>query len=244
MIPFLQARNYTSVPRGRQIDYIVIHTMESPEKPNTAEAVAQWFHGSTAPQVSAHYCLDSDSIVQCVALRDVAWCAPGVNHNGIHFEHAGYASQSGRQWQDVYSQEMLRRSAELASYLCQRFEIPVKFIDADGLRAGRRGITTHAAASLAFGGSDHWDPGPNFPMNQYLSLIRLANIEKPDPEGKPWPIPVPTWFWAWAEWRLSGRAKGEPRPASASAIIAKDGRIPDWAWRRLDALIAGRKKGS
>jgi len=38
-IPFVQARNFT---RGRssQIDVLVIHTMESPEKPNTAEDVA------------------------------------------------------------------------------------------------------------------------------------------------------------------------------------------------------------
>ena len=46
-IPFVQARNYT---RGRSnpIDVIVIHTMESPEKPDTAESVANWFAGSTA----------------------------------------------------------------------------------------------------------------------------------------------------------------------------------------------------
>jgi hypothetical protein len=52
-IPFVQARNYT---RGRSnpIDVIVVHTMESPEKPDTAESVAAWFAGSTAPQASAH----------------------------------------------------------------------------------------------------------------------------------------------------------------------------------------------
>ena len=89
---FVQARNYT---RGRSnaIDVLVIHTMESPEKPDTAESVANWFGGATAPEASAHYCIDSDSIVQCVHDEDVAWHAPGANHNGLGFEHAGRAAQ-------------------------------------------------------------------------------------------------------------------------------------------------------
>ena len=57
------------------IDVLVIHTMESPEKPDTAESVANWFSGSTAPQASAHYCIDGNSIVQCVHDDDVAWHA-------------------------------------------------------------------------------------------------------------------------------------------------------------------------
>ena len=50
-IPFVQARNYT---RGRSnaIDLLVIHTMEAPEKPTTAENVANWFAGSSAPQAT------------------------------------------------------------------------------------------------------------------------------------------------------------------------------------------------
>ena len=89
-IPFVQARNYT---RGRSnpIDVIVIHTMESPEKPDTAESVAAWFAAATAPQASAHYCIDANSIVECVRDTDVAWHAPGANHNGL-----GRARRTGR----------------------------------------------------------------------------------------------------------------------------------------------------
>src|SRR3982750_3889302 len=92
-IPFVQARNFTR-GRSNHIDVLVIHTMESPEKPDTAESVANWFAGSTAPQASAHYCIDANSVVQCVQDGDVAWHAPGANHNGIGFEHAGRAAQT------------------------------------------------------------------------------------------------------------------------------------------------------
>ena len=92
-IPFVQAKNFTQGP-SNAIDVLVIHTMESPEKPDTAESVAHWFAGSTAPQASAHYCIDDNSIVQCVHDADVAWHAPGANHNGLGFEHAGRAAQT------------------------------------------------------------------------------------------------------------------------------------------------------
>ena len=85
-IPFVQARNFTK-GRSNKIDVLVIHTMETPENHDTAESVSNWFAGSSAPRASAHYCIDDNSIVQCVHDADVAWHAPGANHNGLGFEH-------------------------------------------------------------------------------------------------------------------------------------------------------------
>src|SRR5207247_242561 len=122
-IPFIQARNYT---RGRSnpIDVLVIHTMESPEKPDTAESVAHWFAGSTAPQASAHYCIDNNSTVQCVRDTDVAWHAPGANHNGLGFEHAGRAAQTPAEWKDPYSTQLLEVSAQIVAEKCKEYGIP------------------------------------------------------------------------------------------------------------------------
>src|SRR5580765_5605799 len=126
-IAFIQARNYTK-GRTHNIDLLVIHTMESPEKPDTAEAVANWFAGATAPQASAHYCIDNNSIVQCDKDTDVAWHAPGANHNGLGFEHAGRAAQSAADWSDDYSDTMLRLSAELIARKCTEYGIPAVFL--------------------------------------------------------------------------------------------------------------------
>ena len=159
---------------GRQIDLIVIHTMEMDEKGETAENCAEWFRNPTA-KVSAHYCVDADTIVQCVRDQDVGWHAPGANHDGIGIEHAGRAKQTGRDWSDAYSAAMLDRSAALVADLCRTYKIPVTWLYAADLKAGKRGITTHKAVSDAFKRGTHWDPGTGFPVEGYLALVR-ANL--------------------------------------------------------------------
>lgn len=170
---FVQATNYTAANR-KAVDLIVIHTMEAAEKPNTAENVAAWFASANAPKASAHFCVDSDSTVQCVSEEDVAWHAPGANHNGIGIEHAGYAKQTGNEWADEYSTRMLERSAKLCAELCKRWNIPLKRVGPTDLRAGgARGICGHVDVSKAFGKSTHYDPGVSFPWDRYLKLIEL-----------------------------------------------------------------------
>jgi N-acetyl-anhydromuramyl-L-alanine amidase AmpD len=154
--------------------WIVLHSMEAPEKGDTAESVAQWFGGlrGAAPEASAHYCVDNDSIVECLAAELVAWHAPGANQLGIGIEHAGFAKQTREQWLDAYGRAMLALSAKLTAALCQHFQIPVEYVDADDLRHQLTGITTHQQVSVAFGKSTHSDPGPAFPMRDYLDLVR------------------------------------------------------------------------
>ena len=178
---------------GRRIDLIVVHTMEMDEKGETAENCAQWFRNPGA-KVSAHYCIDANSIVQCVRDQDVAWAAPGANSDGIQIEHAGRAKQSGRDWSDAYSTAMLERSAQLVADLCARYEIPVTWLYAADLVAGKRGITTHDAVSKAFKRGSHWDPGTGFPVERYLSLVR-ARLGRAAPavaEAKPLKADPPT----------------------------------------------------
>jgi N-acetyl-anhydromuramyl-L-alanine amidase AmpD len=185
-IPFVQARNYT---RGRSnaIDVIVIHTMESPEKPDTAESVAAWFAGPSAPQASAHYCIDADSIVECVRDTDVAWHAPGANHNGLGLEHAGRAAQTTTDWNDEYSTKLLDLSAELVAQKCAKYDIPATWLTASQLRAGKRGITGHVQVSQAFKRSDHTDPGKAFPVEAYIARVRAHLGDKfVEPEKHHW----------------------------------------------------------
>ena len=167
---FIQATNYTVANRHR-IDLVVLHSMESQEKPGTARGVAAWFASSAAPQASAHYCLDAGEVVQCVHEHDIAWAAPGSNHNGIHIEHAGRADQNACQWADDFSSAMLVRSIELCAEICRRWNIPPAMLGPSALIERARGITTHAAVTKAFRKSTHTDPGPHFPLEYYCSRV-------------------------------------------------------------------------
>ena len=79
---------------------------------------------STVREGLRAYCVDVDSIVQCVRDRDVAWRAPGANHSSIGIEHAGRARQSRAEWDDPYSRAMLARSAALVANLCRKYKVP------------------------------------------------------------------------------------------------------------------------
>jgi N-acetyl-anhydromuramyl-L-alanine amidase AmpD len=171
-IPFVESPNFTPT-KGRPIDVLVMHTAEVTERAGAAEAVAAWFARPSA-QVSAHYCVDADSVVQCVRERDIAWHARGGNTNSVGIELAGYARQGPSEWADPYSRVMLDRAARLAASICSTHGIPVRRVRAAGLRTGRPGITGHADVSEAFRKSDHWDPGPSFPWPEFLALVRAA----------------------------------------------------------------------
>jgi N-acetyl-anhydromuramyl-L-alanine amidase AmpD len=174
-IPFVPAKYFGNVDRKR-VDLIVMHSMEASEKGDTAESCARYFANMPASKkASAHYCVDNNSIVQCVQTNDVANAAPGSNHNGIHIELAGYARQTAAEWLDEYSRAMLQNAANLCGLvLCPKWNIPIVYVSAGGLKAGRRGFTTHAQVSEAFRRSSHWDPGPGFPMADFLKLVQKA----------------------------------------------------------------------
>lgn len=172
---FIPARNYTrsNRPHSSAIDLIVIHTMEAPEKPKTARNVAQWFAGDAAPQASAHYCIDDADTIACVLECNVAWAAPGANARGIHLEHAGYANQTADDWHDMYSRAVMDRSARLAARIARRWLIPVTKLGVGELAAGARGFIGHVDATNAFeNGRGHTDPGPNFPWDEYIELVK------------------------------------------------------------------------
>ena len=189
--PFIRARHFTPASRGRaDIDVIVLHTMEFPEAPDAAERVARYFQ-TTSREVSAHYNVDNNSVVQCVREDDVAYAAPGNNWNGIQIEQSGFARQTAADWNDAYSKALLERTARLIAEISKRYAIPIVPLDAADLRADRRGVTTHVAVSRAWGRSDHTDPGRAFPLGKVLARAKELRGSGP-PRPKPRPKARPT----------------------------------------------------
>src|SRR5207248_2455007 len=94
--PYIKAAFQTPVSGRRDVRVIVLHAMEAPEKGDTARSVGNYFASGKA-RASAHIGVDSNEIIQYVYDNNVAWAAPGVNHDGIHIEHAGYSAQTESQ---------------------------------------------------------------------------------------------------------------------------------------------------
>ena len=175
--PFVQARYYSpSYPHEREIRSVVIHTMECLETSLTAaEDVADWFGGRTAytpPKASAHFCVDQDSIVQCVRVGEEAWHANQANGHGVGIEHAGFARQTADDWSDAPSSAILLRSAQLVAWLCKLYAIPVKRLAYEEILLGEKGICGHVDVNAAYGNKGgHTDPGEHFPWASYLALV-------------------------------------------------------------------------
>jgi len=173
---FVQAKNYTPASRGtKDVRLVVVHTMEAPKSVGRAKQVAQWFAGDAAPNASAHYCIDNREVWQCVREKDLAWHAPGVNTVSIGLEHAGYAAQSEAEWLDEYNEEMLRLSAALTARICKTYGIPPFWLTEKELGSGKLGVCGHYDVTMVLGnGKGHTDPGPNFPKQKYMALVRQA----------------------------------------------------------------------
>lgn len=194
---FVQAKWY-GPGRTVPIRVVVIHDMEAPEGPLTAENIAHWFATMSADsKASAHVCVDNNSAVRCVADGDRAWHAPGANGDGLGIELAGYARQSRAEWLDQYSKGVLDQAARVVSGWCQKHDIPARKLTVAELKAGKRGVVGHRDVSAAYGQTDHSDPGPNFPWDYFLSRVSAyMGPQKPAPSvpGKPKPRYTPPAF--------------------------------------------------
>jgi N-acetyl-anhydromuramyl-L-alanine amidase AmpD/prophage tail gpP-like protein len=185
-IKFLQAHYYTE-GRILPIKWIVIHTMGNDKTSDAAQNVANMFAagGNAEGPASAHYCIDNEHIIQCVHDKDEAYSVKGsdssgnsINMQSLNFEHAG-GNQSASEWQDTFSQQMLRLSAKLTAQRAHAWGIPMVHVIPSGLAAGQSGFAGHVDFSTAFpvaGG--HADPGPDFPWAQYMQMVsdEAANL--------------------------------------------------------------------
>ncbi len=139
-----------------------MHTMEIAERADAASICARWFT-SPVSKVSAHYCVDAGTVVQCVREKDVAWHARGGNTNSIGVELAGYAHQTTRDWEDDYSSAVLARAASVVADVCRRRRIPVRWLVAGDLVAGRHGITVARRGEPRVPKERPLGPGPRIP---------------------------------------------------------------------------------
>ncbi|MDQ1658664.1 MAG: hypothetical protein QOD41_3747 [Cryptosporangiaceae bacterium] len=161
--------NYDPADRpadGNKIRYIVIHDTEGPY----AAAIASAQNPLTV--VAAHYVIRSSDgeVTQMIRTKDIGWHAGNrnINSESIGIEHEGIAKE-GATW---YTEAMYRSSAALVKYLAARYRIP---LDRTHI-VGHDDVERSNPATLA---GSHWDPGPFWDWDHYMSLLGAPVSERP-----------------------------------------------------------------
>lgn len=163
-----QANKTSGYRPATAIKWIVLHDTEG----GTAESIARYFR-SPSSGGSTHLVVDDNDCYRCLTNDQVPWGAKGANYAGFHIEQCGFARWSLKIWKTHLP--MLRRAAYKTALHCKKFNIPVRFVDAAGLKAGKKGITTHVECSKAFGGSNY-DPGPGWPRALFMGMVRTYRL--------------------------------------------------------------------
>jgi N-acetyl-anhydromuramyl-L-alanine amidase AmpD len=164
---FVQARWYAQGPQNRFVDTIVFHITDGgPAAENTAE-----YFSTTDTQASAHFVIGQDgTVIQCVAMDDIAWHAHGANRTSIGIEHCARspahllspAEQAKWGFDDEglpLSEAQLQASAALVTWLCKRYDLDPS-----------TQVLGHTDADKQ---TDHTDcPYGQFNRDEYIALIQ------------------------------------------------------------------------
>lgn len=181
-IPYVQGRNAYSDPDGSKFG-IAIHATANTASAENEAAYAQ----RRTDGVSSHFYADHDSVIQSLDTNSRAGHAGSStgNNNAIAVEVTGLNSWTRQQWLDRVAWSKL--GAVLAE-VCRAYGIAVRRASVSEMKANPRvkAFYGHNDMRLAWAGTDHTDPGPNFPWERLLSAVNAAldpqQLEDPDVE--------------------------------------------------------------
>ena len=151
-----------------RIQGVCIHTTEN-DFTGRATGVAEYQLNNRS---SYHVLVDAAGTrLRCNTDDWTAW-ATGNRGNDVllHIAFVARARFTRQQW--LGQDGLLRSGARYVAHWCHLHRIPVTAVGGAALRSGTRGITTHDATRIAWGGTDHTDPGAGFPMDVFLRYVR------------------------------------------------------------------------
>ena len=158
------------------IQRIVIHTTE-----NTAGTPAENVANYQITSQSGSYHVLVDTTGKRLRENDDSWITWSTGNNagnvqGVNLSFVAQAAWTRAQW--LAQEKMLRAGATVVAYWSKTHNIPVTKVTTG------RGVCGHGDLR-AFGGTDHTDPGPNFPWDVFLSYVNqvLAGGGTTTPKG-------------------------------------------------------------
>jgi N-acetyl-anhydromuramyl-L-alanine amidase AmpD len=158
---------------------VAIHSTESQDIPGSTDdlaAIRRWFN-NPASQASSHIGIDGAGNTEVWVHSDKkAWTIGAANSWTENIEFIGRAAQPKSAWE----QSQIKQGAKWAAYWAIKYDIPVQrgaCKNINGLCVcTRKGVITHKQVTDAGFGS-HTDPGPAFPMDDFLRYMRYYKTQ-------------------------------------------------------------------
>jgi N-acetyl-anhydromuramyl-L-alanine amidase AmpD len=153
---------------------VAVHSTESADLPGTTDdlrSIRNWFDNPTS-QASSHIGIDGQGNTELWVHSDrKAWTIGAANSFTVNIEFVARAAQGEAAWEEA----QIKQGARWAAYWALKYDIPQhkgRVRDINGLCVCLdRGVIRHSDVTAA-GFGTHTDPGPNFPMDDFLDAMR------------------------------------------------------------------------
>ena len=165
-------RNYSE--RRAPVLAVAVHSTESTDIPGSTVdlgAIRAWFDNPDS-QASSHIGIDGDGNTELwVHSHHKAWTIGAANSWTVNIEFIARAAQGPALWEDA----QIRQGARWAAYWALRYGIPAQKANCRNINGlcvcTRKGVIRHSDVTAA-GFGTHTDPGPNWPMDDFLRYMR------------------------------------------------------------------------
>lgn len=195
---------------GTPITLIAIHTAEGA---TTAASLAHYLDGPDV-EASYHKLVDDNQVLTYLSDEtQAAWAMLSGNHRSVQLCFTAFTAWPTSEW--LAHDRMLRMGAAEVAKWCIRYTIPATHLTPTQVGADWWGICGHWDWTLGKRDGTHTDPGPNFPWDYFISLVRAAIVTTRSSEDA-------------MPWRL------ERTPAK---LMSKAGDHPDASWSAIEDVI-------
>lgn len=160
---------------GAPIQAVAVHSTEGVDIPDSLrdlDGLHSWFNNPRS-EASSHIGVDGDAHIDLYVERGMkAWTILQLNPVTWNIEFVAKAAQSAAAWEE----RQIKAAAKYAAYVCLKEGIPAQRGNVRKVNGwpviSKKGIIRHSDLTNA-GFGTHTDPGPNFPMGDFIDAVRF-----------------------------------------------------------------------
>jgi hypothetical protein len=160
--------NYSS-RNGARVIWVAIHTTEG-----IMDARDLGYYWQRIDSGSSHAGCDNTKTVTYIDPIYASWTLLNGNSRSVNMEICGWARWTRDEWLGPQKGRLIQ-AANWARQMCDRFGIPKRYIGSQGVARGEAGIIGHVDYTNGARDGNHWDPGPGFPWDVFISLVNQGS---------------------------------------------------------------------